>query len=228
MIANKKRFYGGVALIIAFVIVLIVFFSPLYGGKNGLDFLDNLFNSISKDSAYYIPKVKEQSDTFKGTSVSVNLKMNDQKQTQQTASLFKAGGANTKLGESVLRVTGDLGEILGNCLADADSMYHNDGEQVSSKYGYDEKQVLFNWWMAFKEMDKELKKQKKFKEASIISLVSKKAVEPSYNYYKVESQKITARLGIVIFSLIFYVIYTLWYGFAILFMFEGWGLRLGH
>ena len=228
MIANKKRFYGGVALIIGFVIVLIVFFSPLYGGKNGLDFLDNLYNSISKDSAYYIPKVKEQSGTFKGTSVSVNLKMNDQKQTQQTASLFKAGGANAKLGESVLRVTGDLGEILENCLADADSMYHNDGEKVSSKYGYDEKQVLFNWWIAFKEMDKELKKQKKFKEASIISLVSKKAVEPSYNYYKVESQTITARLGIVIFSLIFYVIYTLWYGFAILFMFEGWGLRLGH
>ncbi len=35
-------------------------------------------------------------------------------------------------------------------------------------------------------------------------------------------------LGIVIFSLIFYVVYTLWYGFAIMFMFEGWGMRLEH
>jgi hypothetical protein len=31
---------------------------------------------------------------------------------------------------------------------------------------------------------------------------------------------------VVIFSLIFYVVYTLWYGFAIMFLFEGWGLQL--
>jgi hypothetical protein len=28
--------------------------------------------------------------------------------------------------------------------------------------------------------------------------------------------------------LIFYVVYTLWYGFAIMYMFEGWGLQLEH
>ncbi|MBW1739028.1 MAG: hypothetical protein JRJ69_16175 [Deltaproteobacteria bacterium] len=107
-------------------------------------------------------------------------------------------------------------------------MYHNDGKKVSEKYGYDERQALFNWWKAFKEMDKALKNQKKFKEAKVVSLVVKKAVESSYNYYEIEPQKITERLGVVIFSLIFYVAYTLWYGFAIMFMFEGWGLRLGH
>jgi len=32
----------------------------------------------------------------------------------------------------------------------------------------------------------------------------------------------------VIFSLVFYVVYTLWYGFGIMYMFEGWGLRLEH
>ena len=79
-----------------------------------------------------------------------------------------------------------------------------------------------------KEMDKELKDQKKFKEAKVVSLVKKKAVESSYNYYKIEPQKISDRWGIVIISLLFYVIYTLWYGFAIMFMFEGWGMRLEH
>jgi hypothetical protein len=58
--------------------------------------------------------------------------------------------------------------------------------------------------------------------------VQKKALETSYNYYKIEPQKIGDRLGVVIFSLFFYVVYTLWYGFAIMFMFEGWGLRLTH
>ena len=121
-----------------------------------------------------------------------------------------------------------LGRILANSLADADAMYHNDGRKVSEKYGYDEKRVLFNWWKAFKEMDKELKKQKKFREVKAIELVLKKAVESSYNYYKIEPQKISERWGIILFSLVFYVIYTLLYGFAIMFMFEGWGMRLEH
>ena len=29
-------------------------------------------------------------------------------------------------------------------------------------------------------------------------------------------------------TLVFYVVYTVWYGFAIIFMFEGWGLKLSH
>jgi hypothetical protein len=39
-----------------------------------------------------------------------------------------------------------------------------------------------------------------------------------------------ARAGILSFSLIFYVIYTLWWGIAVLFMFEGIGLEMkkGH
>ena len=107
-------------------------------------------------------------------------------------------------------------------------MYRNDGEKVSGKYGYDEKRVLFNWWKAFEEMDKDLKKQKKFKEAKIVALVVRKAVESSYKYYKIESQRISDRWEVVLFSLISYVVYTLWYGFAIMFMFEGWGLKLEH
>ncbi len=228
MIAHKKQFFGGVGLMIGFVIVLIIFFSPVFGGKNGLDYLDNLYNSISKGSAYYIPKVKKECEEFKGNSVSVSLAMADKTHAQQTAKLFKACDAEPVVTETNLKVTGDLGMILENCLADADAMYINDGAKVSGKYGYDEKRAMFNWWGAFHEMERDLKRQKKFKEAEIVALVLKKAVEPSYNYYKIEPQKIGDRWGIVIFSLLFYVVYTLWYGFAIMFMFEGWGMKLEH
>ena len=228
MIANKKEFYGGVGMMVGFIIVLIIFFSPIYDGKNGLNYLDNLYNTISKGSAYYIPKLKEEADKFKGNSVSVSLNMANSKQAGQTAALFRAGGAKTMATDAQLRVTGNLGKILENCLADADAMYENDGQAVSGKYGYDEKRALYNWWKAFKEMEKDLKNQKKFKEAKIVALVVKKAVESSYNYYKIEPQKIGDRFGIVIFSLVFYVVYTMWYGFAIMFMFEGWGLKLEH
>lgn len=228
MIENKKEFYGGSALLVIFFIILIIMFCPIIKGHDALEYLDSLYNSISKGSAYYIPKIKKESDKFKGNVVSVNLTMADKKQAEQTAGLFKAGGAEVTITGDNLKVSGDLGKILENCLEDADAMYSNDGKKVSGKYGYDERQVLFNWWKSFKGMDKDLKNQKKFKEAKVIALVVKKAVESSYNYYKIEPQKIGDRFGVVLFSLVFYVVYTLWYGFAIMFMFEGWGLKLGH
>ena len=228
VLANKKKFYGGVGLMIGFVIVLAIFFSPLYGGTNCLDYLDNLYNSISKGSAYYIPKVKEESATFMDHTVTVTLTLADGKQAEQTAPLFEAAGASATVSNAQLIVTGDWGAILQNCLADADAMYKNEGQAVSDKYGYEGKRVLYNWWKALKEIEKDLKNQKKFKAAKITALVMKKAVESSYNYYKIEPQKIGDRWSIVLFSLIFYVIYTLWYGFAIMYMFEGWGMRLGH
>jgi len=228
MIAKVKEFYTGLGLMIGFLVVLVFFFLPFYEGKNALDYLDNLYNSISKGSAYYIPKVKEETARFNGNAVNVTLAASSSKQAEQTALLFRASGADANVKEAQIQVAGDLGRILENALADADFMYRNEGKKVAEKYGYDERLVLFNWWRAMQEMDKDLGKQKKFKEAKAALLVQKKAIEASYNYYKIEPQQIGERWGTVVFSLIFYVIYTLWYGFSILFMFEGWGLKLGH
>jgi len=228
MIANKKKFFAGLGLMAAFGVVLVILFSPAFNGQNGLEYLDALYNSISKGSAYYIPKLKEEIQPFTGNLVDLTLSLNSEKQAQQTSILFQKNGATTKVASSTLKVSGDLAKILESCLEDADAMYTNDGQKVANKYGYDEKQVLFNWWTAAKEMDKDLKKQKKFKEATMVDTVKKKAVETSYNYYKIEPQKIADRYGIVIFSLIFYVIYTVWYGFAFMYMFEGWGMKLEH
>jgi ABC-type amino acid transport substrate-binding protein len=77
MIADKKEFYGGLALLIGFVVVLVIIFSPVFKGQNGLEYLDDLYNSISKGSAYYIPKVKKEMETFVGTSVGATIAMAD-------------------------------------------------------------------------------------------------------------------------------------------------------
>lgn len=228
MIAKKKEFYSGLGLLLVFILVLTLIFSPVIKGKSALEYLDSLYNSISKGSAYYIAKVKKEADRFMGASLSVTLAMKDEKQAQQTALLFVKSGSSIDVSATKLKVTGDLGKILMNCLTDADNMYINDGEAIFDKYGYDERRVLFNWWNATSAMDRELKKQKKFDEAKIVVLVRKKAVEAAYNYYKIEPQNISDRLGVVIVSLVFYVIYTMWYGFAVMYMFEGWGLKLGH
>lgn len=228
MIANKKEFYSGAGMLVAFSIILILIFSPVFSGQNGLEYLDDLYNSISKGSAYYIPKLKKESALFNGVAIDVSLPVSAQEHGRQTAALFAQSGVSAELEGHVLKLKGDLGKILANCLTDTDYMYHNNGKAVAEKYNYDERRVLYNWWQACKAMDKALKDQKKFKEAKMVTTVKKKAVESSYNYYKIEPQKIGERLGIVIFSLIFYVIYTLWYGFAFMFMFEGLGMQLEH
>jgi hypothetical protein len=122
MIAHKKEFYGGFLMMAVFIVVLILIFMPLFGGQNGLDYLDNLYNTISKGSADYIPKVKEEAGKFMGKSVSVTLVMAEEERARQTTPLFMKGGAMVNTSGAELKVSGDLGKILDNCLADADLM----------------------------------------------------------------------------------------------------------
>jgi len=74
---NSKKLAIGIALLASFIVVLVLFFMPLYDGMNGLDYLDNLYNSISKGSAYYIPKVEHQVEEHGSAVVTLNLKMTD-------------------------------------------------------------------------------------------------------------------------------------------------------
>ena len=228
MIANKKKFTLGLTMLIAFFAVLTLFFTPIFGGLNGLDYLDGLYNSISKGSANYIPKLKDEAKTFSGNNVDLSVAMANPTQAQQTSRLLTKTGAAVSVTDATLKVSGDLGKILDGVLADADAMYKNDGKAVADKYGFGERQALYTWWQAFKAIEKDLNSQKKFKEAKAVANISKKGIEASYNFYRVEPQSIMDRLGVVVFSLVFYVIYTLWYGFAIMFMFEGWGMQLEH
>ncbi len=228
MIAHKKAFYGGALLLVGFFVVLAVIFMPVFGGQNGLDYLDGLYNSISKGSAYYIPQAREEVQPYSGSDVRLDLILDSETQVKQAAALFIRSGERIDSASTSLTVSGDLGRMLTNCLDDADAMYANKGEEVSAKYGYEERRALYNWWAVLMAMEKDLKEKKKFKEAKVVSLVQKKAVETAYNYYNIEPQKITDKMGIVIFSLIFYVVYTLWYGFSILYLFEGWGMKLEH
>lgn len=228
MIYNKKEFYGGFALLVAFFIVLFLMFQPIYHGHNAMQYLDNLYNSISKGSVDYSSQVKLETDKYNGKNVDMKLTYGTEAEAAQSADLFLKAGAQASVEGKVLHASGSLGAILGASLDDTQVMYHNDGDAIQTKYGIEPRRVLFNWWTTFKHMDKVLKAQGEFEAAKVTGTVQTKAVEASYNYYGVEAKHISEEVGLVSFSLIFYVLYTLWYGFAILFLFEGWGLKLSH
>jgi hypothetical protein len=228
MIANQKQFTRGLLLMGGFIAVLIIFFLPLFGGKNGLDYLDDLYNTISKGSAYYIPTLQEGVAKAQGMEIDATLKLDSPERAKLAASLLMKGGALVNQSGSELKVKGSLGAILTNCLADANLMFNNNGKALVDKYAAEEREALYTWWLTLKSAAKALDGQQKFKESKLIGTVLTKGVECAYNYYKVEPKKIGEKWGIVLFSLAFYVFYTLWYGFAILDMFEGWGLKLEH
>ena len=152
--------------------------------------------------------------------------MKSAEEAEKVSRLYLKAGADVTVEGNKIKIAGDLGTILKSALADSDAMFKNKGNEVSERYGYDEKEATYYWWLSLKAIDKALKKQKKFAEASFISDVVKKAVEPGYNFYGIEGESAREHGGILTFSLVFYVVYTLWWGYAIYFLFEGFGLRM--
>src|SRR5512135_1839520 len=205
IIKNKKPFRVGAFFAITFIGVLLLIFSPVFKGGNGLQYADENFNRLAKGSSYFIPKVKESVAKTAGKPLAATVKVDDKEQVENTAKLLTTAGAAVEIKGQEIKVSGDMGAVLSSAVADADSMYSNDGKTVSSRYGYDEKQVMNNWWFVLDKVEKGMKKEKLIVEAKVISEVNKKAVEPGYNFYKVEANKVSEHAGKLSGLLLFYV-----------------------
>jgi hypothetical protein len=226
LVVNKKQFTKGVSLGISFFVVLAIMFSPMFKGENAFKASDRLFNSIAKGSSFYIPKIVEQNSAFLGSTVETTVALKSKETAQTAEAVLTRAGAQVSASDTRLRVTGDLGAVVKASLEDSEAMFNNRGAEVSAKYGSPEKEVLVTWWNVFKEMEKDLKKQQKFKEAAFLEEVMKKGIEVGYNFYGIDPEKAVSKAGILSLSLIFYVIYTLWWGYSILFIFDGLGLEM--
>lgn len=229
MIHDKRQFGLGVVLLAIFFCGLALVFSPLFeNGKNALDYLDGVFNSISKDSAYFVPASIEKARKLEGVAVAVRLDGSDAGRASRTEKLFRAAGATVAAGGAKLAVSGDLGRILQAALADADAMFGNDGASLSRRYGLEGRSALHAWHAALTEAMKDLTRQGRFREAAAVRDTLTRSIEPAYNYYGVTAVPMRHMIGIAFVALIGYVVYTVWYGYAILFLFEGLGLKLEH
>ncbi len=227
MAANKKTFSIGAFLALTFFGVLALIFSPIFGdGKNGLAYADDMFNKLAKGSSYFIPKVMKSNEKFRGTNFSAVVKFERPELASKAAKLITTTGARVQTASSGAAISGDLGKFLSHALQDADDMFKNQGAAVAERHGSDEKEVMTSWWNLLKDMDKALKKAGKIEESKIVSDVMKKAVEPAYNFYKIEAQQVSEKAGTMTGLLVFYVIYTMWWGFAIFYMFDGIGLTM--
>ncbi len=233
LITDKGHFVKGLLLAISFLVILVIMFMPFFGTnvrtnqpRNAMEAADDLFNSISKGSIHYIPDLLKKIQAVQGVTVDVNLKLKSNEMTQNATKLLSGAGA-TVAGEGLqLKVQGDLAVILAASLKDSDELFFNRSAELQAKHGFGGREVIFTWWGVLKELDRDLTRQAKFKEATFVSDVIKKGIEVAFNFYGIEPQSVVSKAGILTFALVFYVVYTLWWGVAIFYLFEGFGLQM--
>ena len=226
LIRHAKMFNLGALLAVSFLGVLFLIFQPIYGGKTGLEFSDDLFNKLSKGSSYFIPQVEKDNEKFGGTNFSVSIKFDKPEQVETAVKLLSTGGAQAVAKETQVTISGNLGKLLGGIIKDSDEMYKNEGAKVAGRYGFKEMDVMALWWSVLSKMNREFQKDKKVNESDMVMKVMQKAIEPAYNYYGIEAERISGKAFTLTGLLIFYVIYTMWWGYAIFYLFDGIGLSM--
>lgn len=229
MIRDSKAFIIGLLMLISFAGIYFYMMTPSFGnGRNGLEFADDMFNSISKGSVQDViqEEVKNQAK-WEGTTIDVILKCKDEAQADRwSQALQKVDGAVVSVDQANVALKTDMGKLLANISGDCINMFDNKGDVVKEKYGTDPRDATNRWYSITKAVGKALEKQENFKESIYLSQYQKKVLEPAYNYYGVETKKVADNKGVMTFMMVFYLVYTLWYGFAIYYLCQGLGITM--
>ena len=233
LIRDKGPFLRGALMLSTFLVLLAVICMPIFSDETGkkltgLEYADNVFNQLSKGSSYFIPTVRESLQSVTGRMVTLSVKLKKEDLAPVAAEVLRTSGAqDISVEGATLRFTADLGKLLASATDDGDALYHNKGEVVSKKYnGQSPLKAAAAWWYTLSPSIKELQKQHLLKEATVVDQVLRRALEPGNNFYSIEPVKVSDHVLLLAGLLIFYLVYTLWYGFAIFEIFEGVGLAM--
>ena len=229
MIRDSRAFFIGILMMVTFVGIYAYMMSPAFGdGRNGLEFADDMFNSISKGSVQNViqGQIKEV-EQWNGTTLDMTINAKDAaKAGVWSQQIQLVEGAEVNVLEDKVAFKVDMGKLLTTISQDCTNMFDNNGDVIKQKYSTDPREVTYNWYNITKAMCKELEKQQNFKESIFLSQYQKKVMEPAYNYYGVESKQVADNKGMMTFMMVFYLFYTIWYGFSIYFMCQGLGITM--
>jgi hypothetical protein len=223
---RRDRFLTGAVLAATFVAVLILMFLPLIGGRNAFEVADRLFNSMAKGSSNYFEDLRKAAAERRGSEVQVDVDLKEEKLAATATILLSKAGLTVAADGTKLKVSGDVSQLAMAIIDDSEAVFYNKGAEMTAKYGQPERETLFAWWNVLKEMQKDLQSKKRFQAAAFLREVSEKGVEVAYNFYGIEPKEASRNAGILAGALLFYVVYTLWWGYAILSLFDGVGMEM--
>ncbi|AEF93786.1 hypothetical protein Desca_0907 [Desulfotomaculum nigrificans CO-1-SRB] len=227
MIRDSKSFFIGLVMMIVFIGVYLYMMSPNFGnGRNGLEFSDDMFNSLSKGSVQSVVQGEiKKAAKWNGTNIDVTLKCKDASQAKRWGdALQKVDGAVVNVNQDKVALKADLGKFFATIGEDCTNMFNNNGDAVKQKYNTDPRDATNRWYSISKAVGSALEKKEQFKESVAIQTFMTKVIEPGYNYYGVETKFVKDNKGTMSLMLLFYLFYTLWYGFAIYYICVGLGI----
>jgi hypothetical protein len=228
VIRHKGKAWFGLLLGISFFVVLALFCAPVYSGSNGLEQSDRLFNRLAKGSSYFISVLSSEVMNFEKQDIAVSVQMESAQQASQAMTILSKAAPDTTVQGEILNINGTLAQVLGAALRDCDAMYLNHAGDLKANYGMDGKEALLVWFTTLNAMAKQLQQGSvaDIAQSKVIQTVVTKGIEPAYNFYGIQPETVSHRAGLTAFLLAFYLAYTVWWGFAIYFLCEGFGLAM--
>ena len=239
LIRNPKAFTRGLLLMASFIAVFVLFFMPIFpsqeGGEktNGLVYADHMFNTLSKGSANFFDStlsnqrsVNVAIQNIKETEIDITITFKNADLVADAVTLVNSLGLQAQAADGSIAIKGSLFTLLDTIIKDAELLYHNDVDKITGLRGIDGKQTVRIWWNIASTMINPLQQKGMNSEASIVNTVMTKGIEPAYNFFGITPQRVVDNIPLVAGFLIFYVVYTMWYGFAIFELFEGVGLTM--
>lgn len=231
LILHRSPFLKGLLLLSSFVLLLWVMMLPLFKDSEGnrqtsLQYADTIFNELSKGSSFFIPQVLQIVKDLKSTNTSLSISMPDAALANLALlELQKSGLTDAQLSDGKLSFHGNLAAVLHRALDDSAYLYDNDGEALSERYENAKPlDIARAWWHMLNPAIKELQKQNHLAEAAAVEQVVRRAIEPANNFYGLPTANVAENALLLCALLAFYVLYAIWYGFAIYNLFDGFGL----
>lgn len=232
LIRDKKSFGKGALLLASFMCVFTVMLMPIFPGStstkvSGLDYADDLFNKLSKGSSYFIPMVQERVAKLESKEYTLSVVLKKESLMPIVVNIIQQAGGKAEAQGKNLTYTVNLQALLQKAVLVSDLMYNNNGEAVSKEYqNAAALKVSEAWWVLLSPSVKALQKQGAVAQASVVDAVLRRGIETGHNFYSVTATKVKDNILITVALLAFYVIYTMWYGFAIFDLFDGVGLTM--
>jgi uncharacterized protein len=225
LIMNPTKLRIGIVGLGCFAVVLGFGLSPVYNQKNVLHFADNFFNQLAKNSVDYISQGHKKADDFKNKSIDIGIHPREIVDANRLAKVIASNGLEAKiLDDGRVRIRGSLHNLAEAALADANYAFVNYSEKAAEKYQMGLYDVTYCWWNIFDSLTRRYNQENNAAEADFRKFMATKILEPAYNFRGIAAVKFRDNVLPVVLLLGFYVLYTLWYGFSILYIFEGLGI----
>ncbi|HTU03171.1 MAG TPA: sulfite exporter TauE/SafE family protein [Candidatus Sulfotelmatobacter sp.] len=226
-LADRKKLGFGLLGLASFFATLSVWVLPLVNHRTGLERADALFNQLAKGSIDFSADALRRAERFRGVPLNFGVNPRWPGGDREVARIVAANGLSAQvLGDSRVRIVGDLGALAHSAAADAHLLFTGQAGVLQAKYGLPGKEVVYCWWSAFQGLARRYTQENRPDEAEFATSLAVRVLEPAYNFAAIEARQISDSALVVTFLLVFYVVYTLWLGFSIMAIFAGLGLQV--